>query len=210
MENKQAISKVVKVKGFIADAVIGNYLASNVTMMFKLDAKDVIKVVSDYYTICGHPIRTVDSDYEDIYIRGYYAYGKVRKGKKELHGKHLFNIDMVVTVNGNTYSTPIRYFYENTQEVGDAICMQWLNKVFGGDPISPSKPQIKKVLQWVDEISSNSKYTNAPLFELEKKASSYIVRKALDILTDSKCIDKQTIKDVVVYSITNKGKQALN
>ena len=202
-------NKGIRVKNFVADAVIGNYEHYTPVTMFKLNADDVIEIKGDHYTICGQPIRSIDAKRNKIELRGRYAFGKIRRGNKDLFNKHIFNIDMVVYGDDFIYATPIFYFYENDKETGDKTCLEWLQHVYPEDVLKPAKPQIRAVLQWIVDMSNNNKYKNAPVFELHKKASSYIVDRCIEVLEQTGCIDVKDISGVVVCIPTMKGKHAL-
>lgn len=198
------------IKKFNADAVIDNYSYKESITLFKIDAEQAITIKNDCYTICGLPIRGADKNIGKIELRCKYAFGKVRRGKKDLFNKHVFNIDMVVHADDKIWSTPLCYFYEDSYERGDKRCRDWLNTVFDREYVfKPTKEQIKAVMQWIVAISKESKYKNCPAYELHKRASRYIVDECIKVLEQTKCIAVADIKGVVVLTATDKGAKAV-
>lgn len=207
------MAKQTALKKFTSEAVIENHSYKSVTTMFILDARDVIEVKNDHYYIADKIIRSADQGFVKLELRGRYAYGVIKRGnKKDLHARHLFNIDMVVHLEDKQWITPIYYFHENNKERGMEQTIAWLNTVYGSNPIAASKPQIKKVMSWVVDCYSKDSRPVAD-FTIHQMASSMIVDDALDKLVDAKCITKQTINhskgSFNAYVPTDKGKAAL-
>lgn len=203
----------MKLKKFTADAVIENHSFKNIVVMFKLDAKDVIKIENNFYHIGKEIVRSCDHNIDKIELRCRYTYGAIKRGqKKTLYNKHLFNVDMLVFVGDDIYVTPIYYFYENSRKRGEEQINRWLLEAFGSNPISASKTQIKAVMKWVVDIYSS---TNKPVadFLIHQKASSMIVDCALSKLVDANYLTQQSINhekgSFNVYIPTPKGKSAM-
>lgn len=205
------MKKLNEIKRFVADAVIDNHSYKNAITLFKVDATNIIEVKGECYTICNQHIRSADTGFKHIEIRCKYAYGVIKRTTaKDLHQKHLFNIDMVVYFDDKIWVTPIYYFYTNSQKEGENKCKMWLNTVSGKEYMfNPTKQQIKAVMKWIVDISNESKYKNAPVYELHKKASVFIVDECIKVLEQTGCITVKDINGVVVCIATTKGVKAL-